>query len=394
MLKYLNFSNYLFFILILIPLLIFKDHSGLILLYSSLVIFYFISSKNHSNILNIIIFNLICFIFIVEALLFLNLTNSKWIESYNTRSKTFTTTDYFVFDNEKLYDLKPNTTVLETSINLTSGDPKIIYSVQYNIDKNGNRNVDSEKMDININNKEIIFIGCSLMFGSGINDNQTLPYYYSNENKDFNILNLGVPGYGFNQSINKLRNFVSDKTEYVIYLHIPESHSLRDKKLNNQLLENKLNENELSSNGINATTAKRESNSFNFIENVFFESKRLIKKFTFYFIVNDFLVDKVKYNYLSSDANDEKLFYERLDQVRNELSSRDIKFIVIAYDHTKSSRDFLEKFYNNNDYFLASDILDTDNDIDFRQTYTIPSDGHPNALFNKKIAKFLTDYIE
>jgi len=182
MLKYLNFSNYLFFILILIPLLIFKDHSGLILLYSSLVIFYFISSKNHSNILNIIIFNLICFIFIVEALLFLNLTNSKWIESYNTRSKTFTTTDYFVFDNEKLYDLKPNTTVLETSINLTSGDPKIIYSVQYNIDKNGNRNVDSEKMDININNKEIIFIGCSLMFGSGINDNQTLPYYYSNEN--------------------------------------------------------------------------------------------------------------------------------------------------------------------------------------------------------------------
>lgn len=50
-----------------------------------------------------------------------------------------------------------------------------------------------------------IFLGCSFMFGFGLNDDETVPYYFSEAN-DFAsaIANLGVSGYGPHQSLRDL----------------------------------------------------------------------------------------------------------------------------------------------------------------------------------------------
>ena len=58
-----------------------------------------------------------------------------------------------------------------------SGKKKIFIDAKYNIDKRGNRKLPfSKSIDYS---KSILFLGGSLTFGEGLNDNETLPYYIS-----------------------------------------------------------------------------------------------------------------------------------------------------------------------------------------------------------------------
>lgn len=89
------------------------------------------------------------------------------------------------------------------------------YDVVYSVYNNGLRYVkcDSSSAD------SYAFLGCSFTFGDGVNDDETLPYYFSElYNFKSNVLNLGVRGHSSNTALNILNNeiflpFMDKKSE-------------------------------------------------------------------------------------------------------------------------------------------------------------------------------------
>ena len=161
--------------------------------------------------------------FILSTIIFLsvyfiiNKINEIKVKKHIKDSFIGTNTDKtnYIFDDElKLFVLKPNTEV--TSARKIDG--QIVYSVKYKSDENSFRYTPGNK-----NNNTFIFLGCSFMFGEGINDNETLPYFFSEKvNFNYNVINAGVPGTATNTAYialnsNKFINTVNTKIDYIIY---------------------------------------------------------------------------------------------------------------------------------------------------------------------------------
>ena len=86
---------------------------------------------------------------------------------------------------------------------------KIIYDVVYSAYNNGFRKTRGD-----IDSKEVyVFLGCSFTFGDGLNDDETLPYYFS-KLFDFkkNVVNCGVQATSTNTTLNILYNKAIIKT--------------------------------------------------------------------------------------------------------------------------------------------------------------------------------------
>lgn len=101
----------------------------------------------------------------------------------------------------------------------------IVVDMAYSTDHYGRRK--SYPIDPNINHA-ILFFGCSLTFGEGINNEQTLPYLVGSKVKDkFNTYNFGYSGYGAHQMLaaiehkNFLKNRIIEIPKYAIYTAIP-----------------------------------------------------------------------------------------------------------------------------------------------------------------------------
>ena len=88
------------------------------------------------------------------------------------------------------------------SIAKTKSD-KVIFDVIININKNQLRNNPNNKES---NSKQINIFGASHIFGWGLNDNETLPYYLSKKFKKTNVYNISRGGWGINASIFILEN--------------------------------------------------------------------------------------------------------------------------------------------------------------------------------------------
>ncbi len=86
------------------------------------------------------------------------------------------------------------------SSRLFSRSGEIIYDATYSIGADGFRLTDQTQF----NKKRINFFGCSFTFGEGLNDNETLPYYFSRQRSDFSVKNFGFHGYGPHQALNIL----------------------------------------------------------------------------------------------------------------------------------------------------------------------------------------------
>lgn len=84
-----------------------------------------------------------------------------------------------------------------------TADGQLVYDVVYSIGPDGFRitEVDEDTARIHIN-----FFGCSLMFGEGLNDNQTLPSFVHAGNHRFSVKNFGWHGYGVHQALRILES--------------------------------------------------------------------------------------------------------------------------------------------------------------------------------------------
>jgi hypothetical protein len=84
---------------------------------------------------------------------------------------------------------------------------KTIYDVTYTIQQGALRYTPQD----NIGKKTALFFGCSYTFGEGLNDNETLPYYFEKVLPHYKVFNVGFHGYGAHQMLRALETGIHDK---------------------------------------------------------------------------------------------------------------------------------------------------------------------------------------
>ena len=83
---------------------------------------------------------------------------------------------------------------------LKENNEVVVYDVIYNIDSLGNRNTPSPSDLTPDKNNSVLFLGDSFTFGEGLNDNETLSFYFQKLSKRAS-LNAGMHGYGAHQAL-------------------------------------------------------------------------------------------------------------------------------------------------------------------------------------------------
>ena len=102
------------------------------------------------------------------------------------------------------------------------GTGRVIYDVNYSINRDLIRPTRSCK-----SGPTVAFFGCSLTFGQGVNDNETMPQYVSDAFGDnLRVLNLGFPGYGPQQFLRELEtghfdHVVGPKPKLFVFMTTP-----------------------------------------------------------------------------------------------------------------------------------------------------------------------------
>ena len=104
-------------------------------------------------------------------------------------------------------------------VDLKMNGTDTVFNVNYTIDSNHTRVTPGFN---EVKDKYALFFGCSIAFGLGLEDNQTLPYHFQNES-EYNAYNFGYTGYGTNQMLARLqyqnlRPYVKGKDGIAVYV--------------------------------------------------------------------------------------------------------------------------------------------------------------------------------
>ncbi len=100
---------------------------------------------------------------------------------------------------------------------------KVIFNVKYEIDKNGIRKIPHQVYAAD--KKNIIIIGCSVAFGTGVEDDQNAAYFLKQKMPKYNIYNLGIPGGGMSDMLDDIYAYnrlagLNKKGGAVVYIFI------------------------------------------------------------------------------------------------------------------------------------------------------------------------------
>ncbi|MDD5021541.1 MAG: hypothetical protein PHR82_05305 [Endomicrobiaceae bacterium] len=255
-------------------------------------------------------------------------------------------------------------------INVNRNNNKVIYDVCYSLLPSGFRYTKCNWNSDNI----YVFLGGSFTFGSGLNDNETLPYYFSKlMNFGNNVLNLGLGAKGSTTALNILNNdiinkFIEKKPVKLFIYNLINGHSDR----NFNVLEFGAKDNWALENN----KWRRLKQPFGNIKIIFARSYIFKKIFSpiieehnraFYdkYLLGDLKkIDKivrVKYNSKLTIIVWPDVFY--MPDIVNELKNANIDTVILP------------------GYFMLD------------EKYRIRNDRHPNAKANEEIANILMEHI-
>jgi len=102
------------------------------------------------------------------------------------------------------------------------------FFMDYYFDQYGIRAAKAERQ-IDFNKPRLVFIGCSITFGEGVSYEDSYPAVIGRLlDNQYEIINLGVQGYGADQAYLRLKQYVNDlRPSIVVYTFIPD-HLLRN----------------------------------------------------------------------------------------------------------------------------------------------------------------------
>ncbi|MGQ9661176.1 MAG: hypothetical protein ACUVWX_02425 [Kiritimatiellia bacterium] len=102
----------------------------------------------------------------------------------------------------------PLTNVVATSVKYADGH--LLYDVTYSIDQHGLRVCPPPRPGARAD--ALLFFGCSLTFGEGVNDNETLPYQVALlSHQEYAVYNFGFHGYGPHQMLAAFEHGLVDR---------------------------------------------------------------------------------------------------------------------------------------------------------------------------------------
>ena len=327
---------------------------------------FFILIKKTRNI--IIFFSTITFSYLIIELFIIAYSNDV---PYFDPSSDYVNKEYFVENKEIGYTLSPG--VFKSK--KIASDGNLIYDVKYVIDKSGFR-----KTKTNFNStKNINFYGCSFTFGEGLNQSETLPYYFSELFPDYKINNFGVHGWGVNQAVNIIDE--QSDSEINILLTYPE-HSLR--------------------------SSCKVLYSYDFPKyKIFNDSVKLIGNCESCFLKNDFLCRvffkskvflffylRINRTYIV-DEIDIELYFSLIDEFIKKSKAKNQQVLLgILPTHLNQYYDRFSKLNSiERVYVVDIRLLDYNNAKDSIY-YLHKEDKHPSSLANKIRANIISDYIE
>lgn len=316
--------------------------------------------------------NLVMIIMIVTASLIISALCSwsiwvkyiKYIERQRgeTVNKSFSGT--LTEKNNYQYDNDFNIKVLKPNISVTARrtiNSEVVYDVIYEIDHNAFRFTKSNDKSAN----KYLFLGCSFMFGEGLNNNETLPYYFSEELKfQSQVINAGYPGTATNVAYTilqskKMKDILNGEAEYIIYGFI-DAHVFRNLAGAHQNFIFKVNDGKLAK-----ISMTKDAN----------------------LIFSDTIMRKLR----KSEAMEltARLIYEM-----NLISEKyyKAKFVVFFYpDCDKEVLEFMRKELSKNNIAFFESAVDYSKDVSCE--YLIKNEGHPTPKANMEYAKEIYDYI-
>ena len=245
----------------------------------------------------------------------------------------------------------------------------IVFNVIYEIYCNTFRYT---KGDIN-SNDAIVFLGCSVVFGHGIPDDQTLPYYLS-EKYDFkyNVLNCAVGGMGTNLALNIINSNIINKfvkkgseIKYFIYTIIDDhiERNFRTSSFNLAEDNYKLTDDKFS----------RTYEPFGVLK-VIFKNSYIFNK-CFLYIIDE----------KNKEFHEQYLVDTVLEMKETVKDKYNAELIIVLWPNVRTN--IVNKLKDQ-----RLNVIELDKKFE-NEEYKIKNDGHPNAKANKEIAQILFDYI-
>jgi hypothetical protein len=260
---------------------------------------------------------------------------------------------------------------------LNEGDTS--FNVDYTIDEFHKRVTPKIQ---NYNEQYALFFGCSIVYGYGLNDNETIPYKYQ-ENGNITSYNFGFNGHGTNHVLARLEHEdlskqVKEKDGKAFYLffwdHIPRA--IGTMKRYTEWLHN-------------APYYYREADKV--VRNKTFKEGKPITSFFYETIYHSSFLDYYNIDFpLSVNARHYELVALMIKEAKKkyieQFGNKEFYMVLLPNNDTPKNDfdEFIEIVKQN-----EIEIIDLTDFVEYGPKYTLKGDPHPNAYFTSLFAKAL-----
>ncbi len=285
------------------------------------------------------------------------------------------------------------------------------YIVYYTINSQGIRSIREYAIDKSKSTKRIFVLGDSLAFGIGVNDNETLPSRLEqklnnslNTNTYYEVLNLGVTGYTFDNSYVRFKKYISLKPDIIIFVIAGVNDFLDILDSCHEWVNDK--------NG-DILAVKEKCRHINQYHRFVNGPQRFYKKSLFIIekIIEFLRKHSVTYAFLGTLRHRNKAIISELAKIERakieeEGIGRSIQVLEKFFDLTAKNNIkviFILEFFKDNEttksnflnyIFKKTDlIIDMDNFGEVKGLY-LPGDGHWSAFGNRYIADFIFEFLQ
>ena len=309
-------------------------------------------------------------LFFVEVLLNINFNQIFKFEKLSTNKEEIINYDNFKYKKTYL----GNQLKKGTYNHYKKKNDGFIFNQNYEV---GNNNFKINKLIKNNDNKllKASFFGGSDIFGWGLGDNETLPYLFYEQNKEYNVFNYGMIGGAVNQTlqmIKKNNNYLGDINIVVTSSYqLPRIACSRDYSFNAPSF--KMINRELKFNGYCISSFL----TFDFQVPRIFGS-----------IINRSEIIKLLNNVFTNETSSQniKIYLEIIKEI-NEISKNNNKDLVVLYYGSKSkSDDVIEAYLIKNEIPFVNVSL-------YEKKFYIEHDKHFNKLANEIWLNKLNKYL-
>ena len=322
-----------------------------------------------------------------------------FLKEYDTTYAGDYRTGFFKHDSSLGYTIG-KTGILKAIRETHAGDT--IYDTNYTIinDSGTLQSNINHRMGYHIPNskKEAVFLGCSVAFGEGLADTQTLAYQFG-KLQNVSTLNLGTSGYGTHQVYQLFQQKyakVGNHHRLFVYSFIPD-HVLRANGVHDWNPEGPffdIQGDSLIYSGI--PVKQRQKVNYNLI-------RYLSLRGAFSFIRDKYLQILINNRVKNLTDTDYERCSLMIRKMAEQIRATGGDFVVLIWDkydwreggdinaiHKNRMEKKIDELKNRNVRLVRISALFNPGD----PRYFIPKDGHPNALANALIADHLSKYLQ